>query len=374
MSSADPPRLLVIGFRPGHGGINRDMLNLINDLATTEVEVHLLLETEDNPDLADIAQSVHYHVVNIGDGRQAPRRMRKFLTHLRPDAVLSHRDRANRLVLDAVVGMKQKPRVAIRVGTTIPVKLLQSNPLSRWRKHRELVATLRRADIVIGVSDGVCDGVRQLLGDAAPEIRRIYTDLDLTRIHALAARHPDHPWCQDHSGPLLISVGRLVKAKDQGTMLSALALLPKDHRLIIYGEGKQRSKLETLARRLGIAERCDLPGRSENPFSCVARADVFLLSSRFEGFPNALLEATALGTPSVSTDCPSGPRELLNGGRYGELVPIGDARAMADAISRTLQHPPAKDCLDEALRRLEIDRATDQYLDALGFGRLVQHG
>jgi len=137
-------------------------------------------------------------------------------------------------------------------------------------------------------------------------------------------------------------------------MLRALALLPRDHRLLIYGEGKQRPRLESLAEKLGVTGRFDLPRRSENPFSCVARANLFLLSSRFEGFPNALLEATALGTPSVSTDCPSGPRELLDGGRYGALVPIGDAQAMAE--------------LTQALDRLAIHRATDLYLDALGFG------
>jgi len=366
------PRLLVTGFRPGSGGINRDMLNLINDLARAGVEVHLQLESEDHPDLALVAPSVQAHVVRIGHGRRVPDRMRAFLTRLRPHTVLSHRDRANRLVLDAVATMEPGPRVVIRVGTTIPAKLRQSNPLSRRRKRRELIATLRRADLVIGVSDGVCDGLRQLLGPAAPAIRRIYTDLDLARIRTLAEQEPDHPWCRDHSGPLLISVGRLVKAKDQDTMLRALVLLPRDHRLLIYGEGKRRSRLESLAEKLGVAARCDLPGRSENPFSCVARADLFLLSSRFEGFPNALLEATALGTPAVTTDCPSGPRELLDGGRYGELVPIGDVQAMAAAIRRTLSNPPTQAHLAEALDRLAIHRATDLYLDALGFGALTR--
>jgi len=370
-SDTTRPRLLVTGFRPGPGGINRDMLNLINDLARAGVEVHLHLESEDHPDLELVAPSVQAHVECIGHGRKAPDRMQAFLTCLRPHTVLSHRDRANRLVLDAVATMAPRPRVVIRVGTTIPAKLRQSNLLSRRRKRRELSATLRRADLVIGVSDGVCDGARQLLGEKSPEIRRIYPDLDPAQIRALAEQPPEHPWCRDHSGPLLISVGRLVKAKDQGPMLRALALLPRDHRLLIYGEGKQRPRLESLAEKLGVAARFDLPGRSENPFSCVARADLFLLSSRFEGFCNALLEATTLGIPAVATDCPSGPREILDGGRYGELVPIGDAQAMAAAIRRTLNNPPPKAQLARTLDRLAIHRATDLYLDALGFGVLT---
>ena len=149
-------------------------------------------------------------------------------------------------------------------------------------------------------------------------------------------------------------------------MLRAFALLPSDCRLVIFGEGKQRRALEGLAQRVGVAARVDLPGHSPNPFAHVARADLFVLSSRFEGFGNALLEALIVGTPTVSTDCPTGPREILGGGRYGQLVPVGDPDAMAKAILDTLQSPPPAALLNEAVARLELDQAIPRYLDALG--------
>lgn len=157
-------------------------------------------------------------------------------------------------------------------------------------------------------------------------------------------------------------------------MLRALVLLPPDVRLVIFGEGRQRRRLSALAEHLGIAERIALPGFSDNPFAHVARADAFVLSSRFEGSPNALLEALAVGTPAIATDCPSGPREILGDGRYGPLVPIGDPRALADAILATLENPPAAALLDQAAERYALDRAVRAYLLTMGLAGLAGPG
>lgn len=149
-------------------------------------------------------------------------------------------------------------------------------------------------------------------------------------------------------------------------MVRALALLPADCRLLIFGEGNQRVRLLRLARRLGVAERLDLPGYTNNPFSRVTRADIFILSSRFEGSPNALTEAMAVGTPVVTTDCPGGPREILADGRFGHLVPVGDHRALAAAVAATLDAPPGPTLLQEAVTHFELTPAVDAYLRVLG--------
>jgi glycosyltransferase involved in cell wall biosynthesis len=345
------------------------MINLMNGCAAEGVEVHCLLETPDNPDAEYLASDVTCHVHRIGDGRRGLAAMRACIERIDPSAVISNRDRTNRLVVRATADLRPRPRTVVRVGTHQPAKLRSRNPLSRWRSRRGLIATYRLADALVGVSDGVCDGLRELLGAEAPPIHRIYSPMDLTRIGAQAREAPTHPWFLDGRRPLLVSVGRLSRIKDQATMLRALALLPADHRLVIFGEGKRRPQLEALAAELGVSGRVNLPGHVENPFSHVAAADLFVLCSTFEGFCNALVEALVAGTPVVSTDCPSGPREILDGGRYGPLVPVKDPAALARAIREALAQPPAPADLAEAVARLEIEQSIPRYLRVLGFAR-----
>lgn len=359
-------RLLVMGFRPGPAGIGRDMLNLMNDCANAGVEVHALVEADDNPDFEYLSNAVQRHIAHLGDGKSGIARLRTVLAKLRPDAVIANKDRPARLLVNAVNGLEPRPRTLIRVGINQPAKLRHRNPLSRWRSRRNLLATYPLADVLVGVSDGVCDGLRELLGDSTPPIRRIYSPINVDGILAQAREEPSHPWFRERSGKLLVSVGRLSRMKDQGTMLRALALLPPDYRLVIFGEGKRRSELEALVSELGLGDRVDFPGHTANPFAHVARADLFVLSSSFEGFCNALLEALMVGTPGVSTDCPSGPREILDGGRFGPLVPVGQPRSLADAIRDAVTDPPSPGMLEEAVARMEIEQAIPRYLDALG--------
>jgi glycosyltransferase involved in cell wall biosynthesis len=300
------------------------------------------------------------------EGRDAANRVRAFLAELAPRVVLSNRDDANALMVAAASGLPERPVVALRVGIHIPEKLRDKNLVARWRRRRGLVAVYRGADLLIGNSEGVCDGLRQLLGADAPPIHTLYNPLDLERARALAGESPDHPWFGPRDHRLMVSVGRLARMKDQQMMVRALALLPADCRLVIFGEGPQRRRLLELAARLGVDDRFDLPGHTDNPFAHVARADLFLLSSRFEGSPNALTEALAVGTPAVATDCPSGPREILASGRYGRLVPVGDYRALAKAAGETLERPPAPALLAEAVARFDVTTTVDAYLRVLG--------
>jgi glycosyltransferase involved in cell wall biosynthesis len=137
-------------------------------------------------------------------------------------------------------------------------------------------------------------------------------------------------------------------------------------RLVLLGEGKQRPELQRLATELGVEEHVWMPGFVTNPYSYMARAAVFVLSSAWEGFGNVLVEALALGVPVVATDCPSGPREILQGGRYGALVPVGDSQALARAVLETLYRPLPRELLRGAAGEFTVEASAVAYLDTIG--------
>jgi glycosyltransferase involved in cell wall biosynthesis len=136
-----------------------------------------------------------------------------------------------------------------------------------------------------------------------------------------------------------------------------------DCRLIILGEGSERRHLEELVEQLGLREQVLLPGHRSNPFAYMRRAALFVLTSRFEGSPNVLIEALAVGVPVVATDCHSGPREILEHGTYGPLVPVGDAKQMAEAILTTLANPLPAETLQRAVTRFDADTVAGQYVE-----------
>ncbi len=179
---------------------------------------------------------------------------------------------------------------------------------------------------------------------------------------------PDHPWFERSDRHLILGAGELCWRKDFETLLQAFARVRAERpcRLMILGRGGARDRLLTLAASLGVADDADLPGFVPNPYAFMAHADLFAFTSRWEGLGFLLIEALAVGTPVVATDCPSGPAEILHAGRYGPLVPVGDDASLAQAILATLDHPLPSETLRETARPYAIEAATDAYLTVLG--------
>lgn len=218
------------------------------------------------------------------------------------------------------------------------------------------------------VSNGVAQDLARRADLPQNRIVTIYNPVVNQEIFELKTRQPvDHPWYAPGEPPLVLSVGRLNLSKDYSTLLKAFANLrsKRPARLMILGEGELRTELECLADTLGIAGDVALPGWTSNPFAHMARASLFVLSSAFEGLPTVLVEALACGCPVVSTDCPSGPAEILDGGRYGRLSPVGDAAALADAMAATLDSPLPPDVLRKRADVFSVDAAIDRYLQLI---------
>jgi glycosyltransferase involved in cell wall biosynthesis len=200
--------------------------------------------------------------------------------------------------------------------------------------------------------------------DAAPaRINVIYNPVDCRRIAELAAQDLDHPWFQPGQPPVVLAAGRLHRQKDYPTLLQAFARLRrrKTSRLVIIGEGPERARLASLAAQLGISEEVQLPGFQTNPFAYMARAGVFALSSAWEGLSNVLIEALACGCPVVSTDCPHGPAEVLDSGKYGTLVPVADPAALAQALQATLDRKTAAAEAQQRAGYFDIGAVADRY-------------
>jgi glycosyltransferase involved in cell wall biosynthesis len=196
--------------------------------------------------------------------------------------------------------------------------------------------------------------------------RVIYNPIISDELKTKAAQPLDDPWFTPGHPPVILAVGRLDPAKDYSGLIKAFSILRQqiDANLMILGEGPERGKLESLAQELGLSDSVRLPGLMMNPFPYMTNADVFVLSSIWEGLPGTLIQAMACGCPVVSTDCPSGPSEILDGGRYGTLVPVGAPTEMAAGIISALETSPPH-IPDEWLEQFTTQVAVQKYIEAL---------
>ena len=279
----------------------------------------------------------------------------EYIDREEPDCILPSLSRAKISTLLA-------RSLSVRNPVVIPiVHNVMMNRRKRIQDRYRLLFPL--ADHLVAVSRGAGESLAQHLGLSVARITCIYNPVDIGFIERLADERVDHPWMTDGGAPTVVTAGRLAPAKDHRTLLKALAEAQKRRpiRLIILGEGPCREALESLVFELGLEDKVSLPGWVENPFSFMGQASAFVLSSRWEGLGNVLIEALALGCACVSTDCPSGPAEILDHGRVGPLVPVGDHMALAEAICNVLANPPDIERLKAQAAKFSFEKSIDDY-------------
>lgn len=221
-----------------------------------------------------------------------------------------------------------------------------------------------QADSIVAVSRGVAEDFVRATGVPAASVRVIYNPVLDADLFSKAWEQLQHPWFAAGEPPVILSVGRLMPQKDFGMLVKAFARVRQQRpaRLLILGDGEEKENLERLVRTLNLQGDVALPGYESNPYRYMARSAVFALSSKWEGFGIVLVEALALGARIVSTDCPSGPNEILQGGKLGALVPVNDIEAMARALVDALQKSARPAPLSQ-LRSFEQHTVTQSYLE-----------
>jgi glycosyltransferase involved in cell wall biosynthesis len=297
----------------------------------------------------------------------ATRPLARYLRQERPQVLMSTSDSVN---VAAVLGhrlARSASRLVLRIDNPISRSPAQRGTWSQRRRERRVRALFPRADCVLAISHGVGEDLLRHGGCRPERLRVIHNPAVDADLEKRALEAPGHPWLATPGPPVVLGVGRLVPQKDFETLLRAFARVRAEceARLVILGEGRERDRLQASAEALGIAADTSLPGAHPNPIAVMARAAVFALSSAWEGFGNVLVEALATGCPVVSTDCPSGPREILEDGRYGRLVPPGDAPALADAILDCLRDPGDREARRRRARDFSVEVVADRYLEVL---------
>ena len=349
------------------GGAEKMFLRVAAGLARRGIAVDLLIERAERRHLKLAPREVR--LIRL-DARLSVTSLPKLLRYLhseRPDVLLSNLDWTNAFALIAKKFFVRDLRIVVRQATTFSAAYADS----RFRIRMVVMKTLKRlmpsADAIIAVSRGVADDLeRHVSGTVRGLVRVVPNPVVDSELAAQAAVPVAHPWFADRRVPVVLSAGRLHSHKDFPTLLRAFSRVAKSRpaRLVILGEGSLLERLKALARELRIDRAVDFLGFQANPFAYMAKARVFVLSSMYEGLPAVLIESMACGTPVVSTDC-HGPSEILEGGRWGRLVPVGDYQALAAAILDTLKHPIDSDGLVSRAGRYAVESSIDQYLKVL---------
>ncbi|MCD6679532.1 MAG: glycosyltransferase [Burkholderiaceae bacterium] len=352
------------------GGAERVMVTLANALADRGHAIDLVLASAHGPFRKDVSPQVR--VIDLQAGRviKSLLPLARYLRRESPVAMLAAQTHANVVTLVARRLARVATRVVVSERSTISVACSRARGAAAWLNYALVPSLYRTADGICTVSRAASKDLVRFAGLPAARVSTIYNPFDLDRITRLADEPLGDPWLEPGKPPIVLAVGRLAEEKDFPTLIRAFARLRSKRplRLLILGEGALRPMLEELIARCKLtADDVRMPGFVQNPFAYLARCSVFVLSSRWEGLPGVLIEALACGAPVVSTDCPSGPHEILEGGRWGSLVAVGDPDALAGAIAATLDTP--RDRLPDVRRRaqdFEQERAVAAYLKLLG--------
>jgi glycosyltransferase involved in cell wall biosynthesis len=329
----------------GDGGVERNAINLTREYVSRGHSVDIVTFHAEQTMSSEIPEGAGF--VDLGSGRTitATMSLRSYLRRVRPDVLISAQAHAN---VAAVLATKLSfTSTRLVLTERLALQAAWDSAAKRGLKDRMLPFFVRRfyphANAVVANSAGTADQLAASTGLSRDSIDVIYNPAVWPGVEPAGQDAVDHPWFDSSQVPIICSVGRFTPQKDFATLLNSFAVLRSrvESRLVIVGAGPLLASLERLSEDLGISEDVWFAGYQANPYKFISKSAVLVMSSIYEGFGNVLAEAQALGIPTVSTDCESGPREILLNGEAGRLVPVGDFNAIADAVELSLSRDAA---------------------------------
>jgi glycosyltransferase involved in cell wall biosynthesis len=351
----------------GGGGVERVSVVLAQEFARQGHEIEFVLMQAKGDFLAEAERDFRVIDLAVPRARNLAAPLARYLRQRRPDALL-----VGLWPLTVIAPVAQ-----LLSGHRCKVLISEHNTLSiqygdwGWLHHAALRTSMaigyRQAACRVGVSAGVVMDVAALSGLHPDAFNVIHNPIP----HRLkpsddAIKAAETLWSSP-PGARIVTVGSMKAQKNHSLLLRAFARVEiPDAKLMFVGDGAGRDELVALALELGVADRVILAGFHSDPTPFYSTADLFVLSSDYEGFGNVIVEALSFGVPVVSTDCPSGPAEILENGRFGKLVPVGDEPALASAIWEALRAPWNRDLLEKRAEEFSPEKAAANYLQLLG--------
>lgn len=347
------------------GGAERIMVNLANEFADRGLKVDLVVLGADGPYKSLLTPTVNLIDLHASRLMTGLIQLVQYLRKNKPLVIVSAMKHVNVIaLLAAKISFSGVPVIVSEHSNTL-ISLEHVGLLRGWLIKQLMRITYPWAKKIVAVSNGVADAVKVVVKVPIDRVQVIYNPIVDATLHNKQMEAPVHPWLKEKKLPVFLSAGRLTTAKDYPNLINAFSLIikKKPSKLIILGEGELHMQLERMVKDLNLENSVDFPGFVSNPYSFFKHCDVFVLSSKWEGFGNVLVEAMACGARVVSTDCPSGPAEILENGKWGQLVNVGDSTGLAMAMLSALDSPQLP--VEIRAEFFSVPKAADEYLRAI---------
>lgn len=362
---SDLRKITLLVSYSGQGGVEVVTNKLCQGFLNQGYAVDLLMVKAKGPHVKNIPEGVNQIKFKQSSTWLCLPELIWHLWKHKPRFILAAKHRGVALAVTAKALANSDTKIIGQIHTNTSATFANKSNSKRNTRFREMRKYYPRLDALVGVSQGVLDDIESIIGKL-PFNKALPNALFDDTIYTVAEQPIDHPWLIESEIPVVMSAGRMTEQKDFATLVKAFAIATQSQplRLMIIGEGEQKQSLEALSEQLNISDVITFIPFQTNLPAWLDKADIFACSSAWEGLGNVVAEALAVGKPIASTDCKSGPREILEDGKFGELTPVADAEALAQAILKVTANRaefPTQAAKDSA-RRFHLDVSAKQYL------------